>query len=274
MASMPLAQQKRLVALELPATLNGIACTLKFKLHPRAESLMVSAEPNAKNQHYIWQHYLNAWAVDGTFCCYRQKDKKLFSTQPKAVASESYFYEAQQLTAGDIKFLEDFTSRATDERHRELNRDYVKITQLTFELRERLKSTDLLPEVCGDLEEKLRWAERNLGERYHAGIENKCQDILDSLRSGDDLFYKDEMRCADFLYFLALQYFRTAKMREGLSNIPSYVPGHDPRRTAKILNHIFATTSALGCSGKGTPIKSYSSRTTRRFPSSRGTSRS
>ncbi len=26
---------------------------------------MVSTEPNAKNQHYVWQHYLNAWAAEG-----------------------------------------------------------------------------------------------------------------------------------------------------------------------------------------------------------------
>lgn len=207
---------------------------------------MVSTEPNAKNQHYVWRNYLNAWAAGGTFCCYRQKDKKLFPTQPKAVASETYFYETQQLSDYDIKFLGDFISRATDIRLRELNREYVEMTQLTFKLRERLKSTDLLPEVRTALEEELRWVERNLGERYHSGIENKCQDILDSLRSGDDTFYKNELSCVDFFYFLSLQYFRTAKMRDGLRNIPSYIPGHDPRRTANILNHIHATNVGAG----------------------------
>jgi hypothetical protein len=50
----------------------------------------MSTAPNTKNQHYVWQHYLNAWVADGTFCCYRQKDKKLFRTRPKVVASETY----------------------------------------------------------------------------------------------------------------------------------------------------------------------------------------
>jgi hypothetical protein len=50
---------------------------------------MTYTESNAKNQHYVWQHYLSAWATGGTFCCYRQKDKKLFPTQPKAVASQT-----------------------------------------------------------------------------------------------------------------------------------------------------------------------------------------
>jgi hypothetical protein len=207
---------------------------------------MASTEPNAKNQHYVWRHYLNAWAAEGTFFCYRQKNKKLFPTQPKAVASQTFFYETQQLTDADKKFLEDFISKATDERLRALNRDYVKLTQLSFELRAQLKDTNLQPEVRSYLEEQLRWAEKNLGERYHAGIENKCQDILDSLRSESDVFYHDDLRCVDFLYFLSLQYFRTVKMREGLSNVPSYVPGHDPRRTAAVLNHIHATNVGAG----------------------------
>jgi len=207
---------------------------------------MTNTEPNAKNQHYVWQHYLSAWATEGTFCCYRQKDKKLFPTQPKAVASQTYFYETQRLTDADKKFLEDFISKATDECLRALNRDYVRLTQLSFALRAQLKNANLPPEARAALEEQLRWAERNLGERYHAGIENKCQDILDALRSESDVFYHDDVRSVDFLYFLSLQYFRTARMREGLSNLPSYVPGHDPRRTAAVLNHIHATNVAAG----------------------------
>ena len=174
---------------------------------------MASTEPNAKNQHYVWQHYLNAWAAGGTFCCYRQKDKKLFPTQPKVVASETYFYETQQLTDADKTFLEHIISQATDEQLRRLNRDYVELIQRSFDLRAQLKSASLLPEVRADLEKKLRWVERNLGEIDHAGIESRCKDILDALRSQNDTFYQDEVRCGDFLYFLSMQYFRTAKMR-------------------------------------------------------------
>jgi hypothetical protein len=148
--------------------------------------------------------------VEDTFCCYRQKDKRLFPTQPKVVASQTYFYETQRLTDADQKFLEDFIGRASDERLRELNRDYVKMTQLSFDLRERLARADLLPAARAGLEDELRWVERNLIERYHAGIENKCQDILGALRTEDDLFYHDDVRCADFLYFLSLQYLEIA----------------------------------------------------------------
>jgi hypothetical protein len=124
---------------------------------------------------------------------------------------------------------------------RELNRDYIRLNQRSFELREALKRTDLIEPVRAAMEEQLRWAERNLGERYHAGIENKCQDLLNSLRAENDDFYQDMIRAGDFIYFLCLQYFRTAKMREGFSRLISPVPGHDPRRTAGALLHVCAT---------------------------------
>jgi len=201
----------------------------------------VAAELNTKNQHYVWRHYLSAWAESRTFCCYRQRDRNLFLTQPKAVASETYFYEIQRLTAEDLKYLDHFVGQATDDGLRKVNREYVQMTQLPFVLRERIKDVGLLPEAQEALEEELRWAERNLIERYHTGIEIKCQDILDALRHGDDTFYADSARCIDFLYFLCVQYFRTANMRDRLGGIPSHMPGHDPQRTANIVNHIHAT---------------------------------
>jgi hypothetical protein len=210
------------------------------------EVSIMTIEHNAKNQHYVWQHYLRAWAPSGKFWCYRQKDRKFFNSTPGKVARERYFYKMQQLTDADKLFLEEVISRASDERLRELNRDYVKLTQLSFELRTQLQDTKLPTEVRVDLDEQLRWAERNLGEQYHTGIENTCLDILDWLRNGNDTFYQDVNRCGDFLYFLSLQYFRTAKMRDGLRNITSHVPGHDPRRTVGILNHIHATNVATG----------------------------
>jgi hypothetical protein len=105
---------------------------------------ILSANPNMKNQHYVWGHYLNAWAAVGTFCCYRHKDRQFLATQPKSVASETYFYEAHQLTAGDLAFLESFISQATDKDLQEVDRDYVKLSQQSFKLRERLKTRPYL----------------------------------------------------------------------------------------------------------------------------------
>lgn len=205
------------------------------------DNLMQNVSPNVKNQHYVWRHHLDAWAANGTFCCYRHKDNRLFRTQPKSVASETYFYQTHRLTAGDREFLEYIIGKASDEQLRELNRNYVKLSQLCFDLGERLKTADLPNEARATIERQLNWAEKNLGELYHAGIENACQDILDLLRNEIGDFYLDELRRNDFIYFLCLQYFRTAKMRQGFSNAGTWIQGHDPRRTSNILSHIYAT---------------------------------
>jgi hypothetical protein len=122
----------------------------------------------------------------------------------------------------------------------------VLLSQLCFDLRDRLSDVELPQEDRAAVEERLHWAERNLGERYHTGVENNCQDILGALRNQDAAFYEDEKRNVDFLYFIALQYFRTARMRKGLISVPSPFPGHDPLRTADILNHIHATNLGAG----------------------------
>src|SRR6266496_3138829 len=164
--------------------------------------------PNAKNQHYVWQHYLEAWATEGTFCCYRQKDRQVLQTQPKSVASQTYFYQVEQLTAGDRKYIDDFINQATDERLREINRRYVDLTQIPFKLCAALANADLTPEQRAACEEQLKWQERNGGERYHANVENSSQEILSALRNQDSRFYDDPDRAIAFLYFLCLQYFR------------------------------------------------------------------
>lgn len=195
---------------------------------------------NTKNQHYVWRHYLQAWASD-RFYCYRQSEEKLFLTKPKEIAREKYFYETQELTAGDLAFLREFINRATDDGLRELNRGYVEMTQLTFMLRRRLEDTEMSSDQRSEIENQLRLIEKNLGEKYHTGIENKCLGLLDSLRRAEANFYYETARCGEFLHFISLQYFRTARMQKVIQGIRTRIPGHDPRRTANILNHIHAT---------------------------------
>ena len=199
-----------------------------------------------KNQHCVWRHYLNAWANVGTFWCYRQKAKKFFPTKPKSVANETYFYEVHKLTAADIAFLEAFIDRASDKKLRDLNRDFLRLNQLSFDLRERLQRANLPKEAKIPLERELRIAEKTLGEHYHTGIENKCQGILDSLRRQDAAFYESDERCGDFLYFICHQYFRTAKIRHAITDVLRPLPGHDPRRTGNVECHLYATNVSVG----------------------------
>ena len=115
-------------------------------------TIMTSTEPNAKNQHYVWQHYLNGWAAEVSFCCYRHKDKSFSRRSPRSSQAKP-ISTRRSSSRRRRSFLEDFISKATDERLRELNCDYVKLTQLTFKLRAQLKGANLLPEVGAVLED-------------------------------------------------------------------------------------------------------------------------
>jgi Protein of unknown function (DUF4238) len=205
---------------------------------------MKSCIKNAKNQHYVWRHYLDAWAAGGTFCCYRQADGKLFLTKPKAVGSQTYFYEYHELTKGDLAFLQAFIGRATDERLRQLHWKYVGQTQVPFRIKRWLADGVSLPDARNELKQQLEWAARNLGELEHTYLEGDAFPILKSLQEQDASFYHDVASCTTFLHFLTQQYFRTAKMKKGQSEVPPIDEGHDPRRTAGILNRIVAVNLA------------------------------
>jgi Protein of unknown function (DUF4238) len=210
------------------------------------DCVTVSTASYTKNQHYVWCHYLEAWATTGTFCCYRQKAQKLFPTRPRVVANETYFYETQQLTVPDKEFLESIISRGSDKRLRELNRNFVAGFQRSFELRNQLACMDSRESAKAEAERELRIVEKTLGEHYHMGIETMCVGILDSLRRKNDRFYQDVTQCGHFIYFLSNQYFRTVKMRRAISGFTRPVPGHDPRRTSNIECFVYALNLSDG----------------------------
>ena len=66
-----------------------------------------------KNQHYVWQHYLRAWAHDGQVWCVRAPKKQAFRTNTSNIGSETYFYRVQELDEDDIAYLKAVISRAT-----------------------------------------------------------------------------------------------------------------------------------------------------------------
>jgi HEPN/RES N-terminal domain 1/Protein of unknown function (DUF4238)/RES domain len=195
------------------------------------------------NQHYVWKHYLEAWS-DPAFYCFRQSEQKLFRGQPKVVANERNFYQTYKLSAGDLRHVDQLVERATFETTRNSNREFVRMFQLSFDLREQLPGMPLSRAVKAEIESQLEEAERTLGERYHTEIEQDAIGYLDELRRGNCAFYDDDVDCSKFLYFLANQYFRTSKARSGVL-VGSPIPDHDPRRTAPIEVHIYVSNLGM-----------------------------
>ena len=90
------------------------------------------------------------------------------------------------------------------------------------------------------LRSELEAVEKTIGERYHTGVEDKAVPILELLRTEDATFYDEISRASDFIHFLTLQYFRTARMRNATTRIPLKVPWN-PHRTWPIESFIYAT---------------------------------
>lgn len=199
-----------------------------------------------KNQHYVWRYYLDAWAKTGSFWCHSQRNNKVFSPYPKDIANETYFYEIHKLTAEDKAFLEAYIACVPDERLRDLHREFLKFTQMSFTLRDQLQHVQLRQQAKDALERELRIVEKTLEEHYHAGIENDSVDVIECLKRQDSTFYEDSKRRGDFIYFRCNQYFRTPKMRLAIMAVLRPLPGHDPHRTANLECHMYATSvSAL-----------------------------
>jgi Protein of unknown function (DUF4238) len=150
------------------------------------------------NNHYVWKHYLEAWAAP-KFFCYRLSERKLFGSQPKVVANERDFYRTQRLSDADLRYLESLIERAPLESTRESNRGFVRMFQTTFALRDFIDRTDLPPDQREKVASELSEIERTMGEKYHSGLEDDGIGYLDELKSGSSSFYENDEDCAKFI---------------------------------------------------------------------------
>jgi hypothetical protein len=194
-----------------------------------------------KNQHYVWQYYLKAWAKNEKLYCFRQRDKKLISTNTKNIASETYFYRTHELTRNDLAYLEQVISKSSNKALQEVNRGFIGMFQMAYSLKKKIENSHLDQDVKLKIIHELEIAEKTMGEHYHTIVESECEEIIRSLRENNSAFYEDETRCSRFLYFISNQYFRTSKMRNVVTSLATPFPGHDLRRTWLIESHIYAT---------------------------------
>ena len=199
---------------------------------------MVESLP--KNQHYVWQHYLRAWAHDGQVWCVRAPKRQAFRTNTSNIGSETYFYRVRELDEHDIAYLKAVISQASAGELRELNEGWLALFQMTFAARKAVADYGADTSIALRLYSELEAVEKTIVERYHTGVEDKAIPILELLRAADAAFYDDVNQASDFIHFLTLQYFRTAKMRNAITGTPLTVPWN-PQRTWPIESFIYAT---------------------------------
>lgn len=203
-----------------------------------------------KNQHYVWQYYLRAWEKQGKIWCKRTGQPEPFSTSSRNIGAQRFFYQFFELTPEDINYLDYLISLSNNHKLQELNQGWIEHFQKSFEIRRRLKNTEIDSNLREQLNEKLLDIEKTIGEHYHCTIEKTAFPLINMLKQQDTTFYEDVSSRNDFINYISHQYFRTARMKNAKLAIPNPLP-YDTRRTWPIEAFIYATNLASSIVAEG-----------------------
>lgn len=197
--------------------------------------------PTPKSQHYVWQHYLDAWATGGTIACYRQRERKAFRPSTKNIATETYFYRTHDLTLRELAYLEATIAQRPNTAMHSNHRAFVAMFSMVSDLRRLVAEHGKDdPDARAQSQALLDHAERSLGESYQVAVENKGMPLLAALRAGDGSFWRHEHSARDFAHFISTQYIRTARMRNKLMSEVSRF-GIDFRRVWPVESYFWAS---------------------------------
>lgn len=192
--------------------------------------------PTPKNQHYVWRHHLDAWTANDGIACYRQADRHGFRTNPKNIASETYFYRVFDLTEAEAKYLDLVIAGRPNYWTQVTCRNFVNLFTHGGKLRRQLDDPGLDEKLRAEIKKQVEYIENSICEQYHVAVEQAGQPLLARLRAGDATFWDNENDACAFTHFIATQYLRTARMRDAIIDIP-LPPDVDLARVWPIEHH-------------------------------------
>ncbi|WP_455543379.1 DUF4238 domain-containing protein [Intestinibacter sp.] len=167
---------------------------------------------NKKNQHYVWQKYLEAWTKDGKIVCLRNKNK-IINANTRNVASRKHFYKINNLTYNDCQLIRKIF--IDKQPAKPLLEGWIAPIENFFKLYdESIK----LNGVNQSLEEKKELKLKNVLEELHTNIESNASSSLRKAQLGDLSFITDTDTDIDydFISYLSFQYLRTNKMKQSV----------------------------------------------------------
>jgi hypothetical protein len=190
-------------------------------------------------QHYVFQHYLKAWATDGKVWARRRGNKKAFHTATSNVAVERHFYKLQPATAEDLTLIRIAILDGAPIHVRE--RCELLIHNFTVPLTVKRALDPAQPhfeEISAWLDERIINAEEDL----HCDVEYGLMPALDDMLNGKTDLYLESGPAQEFIHAICVQYMRTKRMREGLSAAieGTPVPGSDMKRCRNLFTLIAA----------------------------------
>jgi hypothetical protein len=183
-------------------------------------------------QHYVFQHYLRAWAVDGKVWTRRRDNKKVFNAGTNKVAAERHFYKLQPVTTEDLTLIR--LLLINDAPFYVKERCETLIHNMTVPLAIKRAIDPANPE----LEEISAWLDEhiiNAEENLQCDVESGLIQALDDMLNGKTDFFLESDPAQEFIHAICFQYMRTKKMRDGIEAIgPTPVPGSDMKRCGNL----------------------------------------
>ena len=174
----------------------------------------------ARRQHYVWRHYLEAWA-DGSGRVRVLRDGRSFPADTKNVMVQRDYYRVPPISDTDLAIVAGLTrsgSPVLDEMNLKLARGFAAIGRATSVIRSLHSVSD----------EDRRFAEGfviEAEENIHGAVEREAVPMLSDLREQDTEFLKNESDTAGFCHYLAQQYFRTKRRREAIARVLAEMRG-------------------------------------------------
>lgn len=202
-----------------------------------------------RRQHYVWQHYLDAWTENDQLFCLR--NGTIFLTNTLNVGQKRDFYRLQDLTPNDIELIKLLYVNTSPPFLRPLHLQLLEGFTTVFKLKRLYEQSG---KTNTEVEKQLDITINNLEENLHCGIEIMAVPFLQQIRKGDISFYRDEKNRIAFNYFVATQYLRTNHMKDRMHQAFQDIPTKyskfnlDMDRIWNVVSHIIATNIGFSLS--------------------------
>ena len=194
----------------------------------------------SRRQHYVWRHYIEAWAnKNGLVYCLRH-GKDPFLVNPTNVMVERDFYRLHLLDKHDIEFLNTYIKHSGPSELKQHFQEFAELFSFIPVGNEVIQGDSRpSPDEKKKAERLLIEAEENM----HADFENKALPLLNELRNKRSEFIHSYESSANFFLFIAQQYCRTKNIRDDIRTLLSRTrPGRDHSKLTNIMCYINATT--------------------------------
>ena len=194
-----------------------------------------------RKQHYVWEHYLSAWADRGQIWCLR--GNRTFRTNTDNVANRRDFYRIREMSARDFEVVNALVIEPTVAHLRGIAMGWIPMFHQVYEFKRLYEAGGVKNE---EAEQLLDVTINNLEEDLHAHIEQQAIPILANLRRQETSFLDGDEAVVYFFWFIAVQHMRTQKMmRTALRTMP-VIPGFNLEASWGLIRTILAANLGAG----------------------------